>query len=142
MDDQARVDTRTNLGRPVLAWVARQLLEMPTPLRDKLTGARPTALWAKLTGNIDAASHGRGPAGAAAAAGLAPIAVAYEQRMIVGWRLADHLRTDLALDALEMAIWRAATAGGWRGLRRPIAAVSVLWRRDERARRLQSELHD
>ncbi|MEZ0071667.1 putative transposase [Planotetraspora sp. GP83] len=27
-------------------------------------------------------------------------------RMIVGWRLADHLRTDLPLDALEMAIWR------------------------------------
>jgi putative transposase len=27
-------------------------------------------------------------------------------RMIVGWRLAGHLRTDLALDALEMAIWR------------------------------------
>nr|WP_271170582.1 IS3 family transposase [Microbispora rosea] len=26
-------------------------------------------------------------------------------RMIVGWRLADQLRTDLALDALEMAIW-------------------------------------
>jgi putative transposase len=27
-------------------------------------------------------------------------------RMIVGWQLAIHLRTDLALDALEMAIWR------------------------------------
>ncbi|MFB4283526.1 IS3 family transposase [Nonomuraea sp. MTCD27] len=27
-------------------------------------------------------------------------------RMIVGWRLTDHLRTDLPLDALEMAIWR------------------------------------
>ncbi len=27
-------------------------------------------------------------------------------RVIVGWRLADHLRTDLPLDALEMAIWR------------------------------------
>jgi putative transposase len=27
-------------------------------------------------------------------------------RMIVGWQLASHLRTDLALDALEMAIWR------------------------------------
>jgi putative transposase len=27
-------------------------------------------------------------------------------RMIVGWQLADHLRTDLVLDALEMAIWR------------------------------------
>jgi putative transposase len=27
-------------------------------------------------------------------------------RMIVGWQLADHLRTDLVLDALEMALWR------------------------------------
>ena len=26
-------------------------------------------------------------------------------RMIVGWQVASHLRTDLALDALEMAIW-------------------------------------
>jgi putative transposase len=26
-------------------------------------------------------------------------------RMIVGWQIASHLRTDLALDALEMAIW-------------------------------------
>ena len=27
-------------------------------------------------------------------------------RLIVGWQLAGHLRTDLVLDALEMAIWR------------------------------------
>jgi putative transposase len=27
-------------------------------------------------------------------------------RQVVGWQLATHLRTDLALDALEMAIWR------------------------------------
>ena len=27
-------------------------------------------------------------------------------RLILGWQLATHLRTDLALDALEMAIWR------------------------------------
>jgi putative transposase len=27
-------------------------------------------------------------------------------RLLVGWQLAGHLRTDLALDALEMAIWR------------------------------------
>ena len=34
-------------------------------------------------------------------------------RMIVGWQLAAHLRTDLALDALEMAIWRRqAELGG------------------------------
>lgn len=26
-------------------------------------------------------------------------------RTIVGWQVADHLRTDLALDALEMALW-------------------------------------
>jgi putative transposase len=27
-------------------------------------------------------------------------------RMIVSWQLATHLRTELALDALQMAIWR------------------------------------
>jgi len=27
-------------------------------------------------------------------------------RFIVGWQAASHLRTDLALDALEMALWR------------------------------------
>jgi putative transposase len=27
-------------------------------------------------------------------------------RMIVGWRLAGHMRTDLPLDALEMALWQ------------------------------------
>ena len=31
-------------------------------------------------------------------------------RLLVGWQLASHLRTDLALDALEMAIWRRDTA--------------------------------
>jgi putative transposase len=35
-------------------------------------------------------------------------------RMIVGWQLASHLRTDLALDALEMAIW--ARGGALEGL--------------------------
>jgi transposase InsO family protein len=35
-------------------------------------------------------------------------------RMIVGWQIADHLRTDLVLDALEMAIFcrDVAAAGG------------------------------
>jgi transposase InsO family protein len=27
-------------------------------------------------------------------------------RFIVGWRLCDHMRTDLPLDALEMALWQ------------------------------------
>ncbi len=30
-------------------------------------------------------------------------------RRLVGWQLATHLRTDLALDALEMAIWQRGT---------------------------------
>lgn len=33
-------------------------------------------------------------------------------RVIVGWQIANHLRTDLVLDALEMAIWRRGTTGG------------------------------
>jgi putative transposase len=32
-------------------------------------------------------------------------------RLVVGWRVADHLRADLALDALEMAIWQRGRAG-------------------------------
>jgi putative transposase len=27
-------------------------------------------------------------------------------RMIVGWSIADHRRTDLVVDALQMACWR------------------------------------
>ena len=32
-------------------------------------------------------------------------------RFIVGWQAASHLRTDLALDALEMALWQRKCAG-------------------------------
>jgi putative transposase len=31
-------------------------------------------------------------------------------RFIVGWRLAGHMRTDLPLDALEMALWQRDVA--------------------------------
>ncbi len=30
-------------------------------------------------------------------------------RVIVGWQIASHLRTELVLDAIEMAIWRRDT---------------------------------
>src|SRR5690606_35593902 len=30
-------------------------------------------------------------------------------RMIVGWQVANHMRTELPLDALEMALWRRRT---------------------------------
>jgi transposase InsO family protein len=33
-------------------------------------------------------------------------------RRIVGWKMADHLRTDLPLDALEMALWQREVTRG------------------------------
>ena len=33
-------------------------------------------------------------------------------RVIIGWQIADHLRTDLVLDALEMAVWRQDLSHG------------------------------
>ena len=38
--------------------------------------------------------------------------VDFLSRMIVGWQLANHLRTDLVLDALEMALWRRDLTAG------------------------------
>jgi transposase InsO family protein len=35
---------------------------------------------------------------------------AYSRR-VVGWQLADHLRTDLPLDALETAMWQRDRTG-------------------------------
>jgi len=41
-------------------------------------------------------------------AGFVYVAFVFDaySRLIVGWQAATHLRTDLALDALEMALWR------------------------------------
>jgi putative transposase len=33
-------------------------------------------------------------------------------RRIVGWSMASHLRTELVVDALEMAVWRRKPAAG------------------------------
>jgi len=32
-------------------------------------------------------------------------------RMVVGWQLSNSLRSDLAIDALEMAVWNRTRAG-------------------------------
>ena len=33
-------------------------------------------------------------------------------RMVIGWSIADHIRTELVVDALQMAIWRRRPAEG------------------------------
>jgi putative transposase len=42
---------------------------------------------------------------------LAVVLDAFSRR-VVGWAMAEHLRTELVLDALEMAIWRRRPAAG------------------------------
>jgi putative transposase len=48
--------------------------------------------------------------GAAPAAHAAFVTDVFSRR-VVGWQLSKSLRTDLALDALEMGIWTSRRAG-------------------------------
>jgi putative transposase len=87
-------------GKPKRTTVGDPQAERPTDLvcRD-FTAQRPNQLWvADLT-------YVRTWSGFCHAAFI----IDAFSRMIVGWQLASHLRTDLALDALEMAIWRRDT---------------------------------
>ena len=42
---------------------------------------------------------------------LAAVLDAFSRR-VVGWSIADHIRTELVVDALQMAIWRRQPADG------------------------------
>jgi putative transposase len=87
-------------GKPKRTTVGDPQAERPADLvgRD-FTAQRPNRLWvADLT-------YVRTWSGFCYAA----LVIDAYSRMIVGWQLATHLRTDLALDALEMAIWRRQT---------------------------------
>jgi len=44
-------------------------------------------------------------------------------RRVVGWAMADHLRTELVLDALEMAVWNRRPPRAWCTI--PIMAAST-----------------
>ena len=62
---------------------------------------------------VDVRQSGSGPVRTWSGFVYAALVIDAYSRMIVGWQLAAHLRTDLALDALEMAIWRRqAELGG------------------------------
>jgi putative transposase len=83
-------------GRPVRTSVAAEGAPTPADLVERNFAARaPNRLWvADLT-------YCRTLSGFV----FASFIVDCFSRRIVGWQLARHLRTDLALDALEMAIW-------------------------------------
>ena len=84
-------------GKPKRTTVGDPQAERPADLvcRD-FTAQRPNQLWvADLT-------SGRTWSGL----GHAAFIIDADSRLLVGWQPASHLRTDLALDALEMAIWR------------------------------------
>jgi transposase InsO family protein len=61
-----------------------------------------TSLW--LTGRDTSIGHAYVPTWSGMV--YAAFVIDAFSRLLVGWQLATHLCTDLALDALEMAIWR------------------------------------
>jgi transposase InsO family protein len=84
-------------GKPKRTTVGDPQAERPADLvcRD-VTAQRPNQLWVADLTSV------RSWSGFCYAAFI----VDADSRLLVGWQLAGHLRTDLAPDALEMAIWR------------------------------------
>jgi transposase InsO family protein len=84
-------------GKPHKTTTPDQAADRPADLVDRdFSAARPNQLWvADLTY-------------VATWAGFVYVAFVIDvfSRFIVGWQASRSLRTDLALDALEMAIWR------------------------------------
>ena len=84
-------------GKRVFTTVADETAPRPDDLVErKFTAPTPNRLWvADLT-------YVR------TWAGFVYVSFVFDvfSRFIVGWQAASHLRTDLALDALEMALWR------------------------------------
>ena len=84
-------------GKRVFTTQSDETAERPTDLVERdFTAPAPNRLWvADLT-------YVR------TWAGFVYVAFVFDvySRFIVGWQAASHLRTDLALDALEMALWR------------------------------------
>ncbi len=87
-------------GKPKRTTTGDSQAERPTDLVCRnFTATRPNQLWvADLT-------YVRTWSGFCYAA----FVIDCFSRRLVGWQLATHLRTDLALDALEMAIWQRNT---------------------------------
>jgi putative transposase len=88
-------------GKPKRTTIAEERVERPADLvRRDFSASRPNRLW------VADITYIRTWVGFVYAAFVIDVF----SRMIVGWQLATHLRADLALDALEMALWRRQTA--------------------------------
>jgi putative transposase len=84
-------------GKPHKTTTPDQAADRPADLVDRdFSAARPNQLW--VADRTDVATW----------AGFVYVAFVIDvfSRFIVGWQASRSLRTDLALDALEMAIWR------------------------------------
>jgi hypothetical protein len=92
----AAAAARRHPGGPLHRGTDPQASRPADLVERQVTAQRPNALWlADLT-------YIRTWSGLVYAA----LMIDAFSRAIVGWQLAGHLRTDLALDALEMAIWQ------------------------------------
>jgi putative transposase len=84
-------------GKPKRTTIADPLAERPPDLvKRQFVAPEPNRLW------VADITYVRAWSGFCYAA----FVIDCYSRLIVGWQLATHLRTDLALDALEMAVWR------------------------------------
>jgi putative transposase len=70
----------------------------------QFSAERPDALWVG-----DVTEHGT----AEGKVYLATVIDAFSRR-VVGWSIADHMRQELVVDAIQMAIWRRGHGGGER----------------------------
>ena len=88
-------------GKPRFTTVADDTAQRPADLVERdFTAQRPNQLW------VADLAYVRTGVGFVYAAFVIDV----YSRLIVGWQLATPLRTDLALDALEMALWRRDSA--------------------------------
>jgi putative transposase len=88
-------------GKPKFTTLADEAAERPVDLvQRQFVATRPNQLWvADLT-------YVRTWVGFVYAAFVIDV----YSRLIVGWQLATHVRTELALEALDMALWRCGSA--------------------------------
>ena len=62
-------------------------------------------------------------------------------RRVVGWSIADHIRSELVVDARQMAVWRTDNYRGHRGALRSRLPIHVMGVRQTATSRRPARLH-